>query len=255
MKYEDTLEEVTRVKREISIKTAGIVLYLTISGSHLYGFSGPDSDIDYRGCYLTDTNTVLGMHRIREVMKFKPDTELYELYKEIYGLLKGNCNVYEHLNAKPIYSTAESMTLKSLANRAMGKKGIYGSYKGLATNNHKKFILGGKASPKKYLYVVRGLMAGAHALITGTIEPNLIKLNSIHKYDIIDELIKAKTEGFENGNMPGYINIDELETTIEVLYAIIDEAYEESSLPDEPSDDIKDEINSFVIRTRKDFLG
>jgi uncharacterized protein len=40
-----------------------VPMNITISGSHLYGFSSPDSDIDFRGAYLCDTMHLLGINK------------------------------------------------------------------------------------------------------------------------------------------------------------------------------------------------
>lgn len=37
------------------------LLFATISGSHLYGFSSPDSDYDLRGVHLLTVNEVVGL--------------------------------------------------------------------------------------------------------------------------------------------------------------------------------------------------
>lgn len=253
MSFEDVLEIVSRVKRELSKRVAGKLLYLSVSGSHLYGFTSKDSDVDYRGCYLVDTNILLGLSRPKDVINLNPDIVLFEIDKELGLALKGNCNVLEHINAKPVYSTPEYLKMKRLVNNAIGKKGLYNSYKGMATFNYKKFILGGKANPKKYLYVFRGLMAGIYVLQTGQIEANLETLNRYFKIPIIKELITAKRNGFEKGEMPKNLDTGVLEERIQELYERIDKAYEKSKMPEKPSYEEIADVNSFLIELRRDF--
>ena len=176
---------ISAIKRTVSVEQAGYVLYATLSGSHLYGFASEDSDYDYRGCYAMDPHHLLGLHRKRDVIEIKEpaDIVLFEAKKEIRLALKGNCNVLEHINAIPVYSTPEFLQMRTLLNECWGRNGVYKSYRGMATFNYKKFIsreggvLRKTASPKKYLYVLRGLMAGIHALTHETIEPNIQVLN------------------------------------------------------------------------------
>jgi len=52
---EDQIKTIARVKQKVDETQNGEVIYITISGSDLYGFSSKDSDVDYRGTYLTGT--------------------------------------------------------------------------------------------------------------------------------------------------------------------------------------------------------
>ena len=166
------------LKQEVHSKYNGKIIYLMISGSDLFGFRSPDSDTDYRGCFQVKTNMLLGTKIPRSVIELKTlkkgmthadvdkhdiyesDTVLDELGKEVNLLLDGNCNHYEHLFAEPLVTSPERLELQVLFHENMNLLGIYRSYRGMADQNYKKFILGGKHTVKKYLYVLRGLMAG-----------------------------------------------------------------------------------------------
>jgi hypothetical protein len=53
----DHIEYLGELKRQVADES-GKILYLMISGSHLFGFESEDSDTDYRGCYQVVTNKI-----------------------------------------------------------------------------------------------------------------------------------------------------------------------------------------------------
>ena len=208
--------------------------------------------MDYRGAFLADPNLCLGLRNIKDVYEQKPDIVLFEMQKEIGLALKSNCNVLEHINSKPIYRTPEYLDMKRLVNNAMHKKGVYNSYRGMATFNFKKFILGGKANVKKYLYVFRSLMAGTYALQTGRIEPNINKLNARFKIKEVKELVRLK----KSGELTEVVDIDTgvLDEKIGELFVKIDEAYVKTKIPEKTSEEDFKALNSFLIQTRKEMI-
>ena len=101
---------VNQIKHLVTTEYHGKLLNLCISGSHLYGFESEDSDIDYRGCFVLDTNSLLGMSTPRDYVERtfgENDVVLNELKKELGLLDKGNCNILEHLYAKQLYTSDE----------------------------------------------------------------------------------------------------------------------------------------------------
>ena len=252
---EEQIKTIASIKKKIDETQNGELIYLTISGSDLYGFSSKDSDVDYRGTYLTGTENFLGLHSRRDVIEMKPDIVLFELGKELNLALKGNCNVLEHINATPIYRTAEYLDMKQMVNNAFPKNGLYNSYKGMAMFNYKKFIMKGRKTYKKYLYVFRGLMAGTYALQTGRIESNTETLNRYFKIPEIKTLIKAKRDGFENEEVTSIIEDGSLDALIPALFDRMDKAYVKSKIPEKVDPQLWDEINSWLIELRTEKIG
>jgi predicted nucleotidyltransferase len=225
-----------------------------ISGAHLYGFPSKDSDVDFRGCFIADTNYLLSLNKPKDtISSLYPDYQIFELEKEIKLSLKGNFNVLEHIFTKPIYTTPEHKHLLGLVYNALAKKGIYESYKGMVIFNYKKFILGGKQTYKKYLYVFRGLLAGRYFLETSMIQPNLEKLNSAYKFPEIKRLINAKKNRDEKSIVYD-INSGKLDELIQYCIEKIDEAYIKCSLTELPDKKAVKDLNSFLIKMRKDLL-
>lgn len=251
------LEVISRIKEKIANNGGGRLIYLTISGSHLYGFPSRNSDIDYRGCYQADTNQFLGLRQPKDVIDIKVEDNdicLFEIKKEIGLSLNSNCNVLEHINSNPILSTAEFLRMKQLINNAYGKNGLYNSYKGMATFNYKKFCLQGRNTVKKYLYVFRGLMAGTYALQTGQIQPNITKLNSYFKIPVVDELVHLKQGNEEEMPLPPDLDTGIIENEINNLFRKIDEAYNRSKIPDNPDPLDIQHLDEFLRATRKEMM-
>jgi len=255
MPLEDQIKVIAKIKDKIDRDKNGTLIYLTISGSHLYGFASNDSDVDYRGTYLTGTEGLLGLNKKRDVIEMKPDIVLFEMLKELHLALKGNCNVLEHINAEPIYRTAEFLEMKQMINNAFPKRGVYNSYRGMAMFNYKKFIMKGRKTHKKYLYVMRGLMAGIYVLQTGRIEPNIETLNKYFKIPEVKALIKAKREGFENDDITDIIENGSIDAIIPPLFDRMDKAYTKSKIPDRVDPDLWDEVNSWLINLRTEKIG
>jgi len=252
---EEQIRTIAQVKDKIDRDKNGTLIYLTISGSDLYGFPSKDSDVDYRGTYLTGTEGLLGLNKKRDVIEMKPDIVLFELSKELHLALKGNCNVLEHINAEPVYRTSDFLDMKQMINNAFPKKGLYDSYRGMAMFNYKKFIMRGRKTYKKYLYVLRGLMAGTYALQTGRIESNTETLNKYFKIPEVKTLIKSKREGFENDTVTSMIEDGSLDSIIPPLFERMDKAYTKSKIPDKVDPDLWNEINSWLINLRKEKIG
>src|SRR5712664_3814411 len=78
------------------------LLFVTLSGSHLYGFSSPDSDVDLRGVHILPVREVVGLHKGKETIDFirtQDDLEMdlvtHDVRKFFKLLLGKNGNVLE----------------------------------------------------------------------------------------------------------------------------------------------------------------
>jgi len=253
---QERVKTVERVKEKIREEHRGEVIYLTISGSHLYGVPSKDSDIDYRGAFITGTENLLGLFRKNDVISLKPDIVVFEVAKELSLAVKGNCNVLEHIFSEPIYATSDYLEMRSIMANSLPRNGLYESYRGMAYHNYHKFIESGRnRSVKKYLYVVRGLMAGIYVLETGRVEPSLFKLNSYFGYPVVDVLREAKTSGVLSNEASKLIEKGCVDETITILFDRIDDAYSESSLQDEVDENTVDRLNEWLVNLRKRLIG
>lgn len=252
MKIQDEIKLISKLKDRAS-KCNGKLLNAYISGSHLYGWSSKDSDVDIRGCFILKKEEFLGLTKPKEVIEIKTkdnqDIVLFEIKKLISLAIKGNCNILEELNAPQFYKKADFVKLKQLINNAFGKRGVYNSYRGLAEFNYKRFILQGRNTVKKYLYVFRGLMAGIYCLQTGLIKPNIEELNKHFKIKEVTKLLDIKRKGLENEPLKD-LEEGKLDLIIKDLFDKIDEAYLKCKMPEEPTDEEIKEVEKFLIKLR-----
>lgn len=262
MSLQDHINDVSMIKKIVG-EHSGKLLNVTVSGAHLYGFESEDSDIDYRGTWLIDTNKLLGMHTpvdhiTREIGI--NDIVLFELKKEINLLYKGNCNVLEHIFAKQLYTSDEYYELKKLVGLNLNMNGLYNSYRGMAWENYNKFCRAGKHTVKKFLYVFRAQLAGVHCMNTRQIEPNInVLLESQYAFDtsLIKELVQLKKNGTEKALLEDEIG-SRCHSLVTALFTEMDSVYEKVK----PSERLERDLNSqrekyfdrFLKKIRKNYI-
>ena len=77
------------------------LIFLTFGGSHAYGTSTPDSDVDIRGCVFNSKAELLGMSSFEQVVETNTDTTIYSFNKLVSLLINTNPNTIEMLGCKP----------------------------------------------------------------------------------------------------------------------------------------------------------
>jgi len=82
MKLEDQIRIIAKVKNELGKRSARLV-NLMISGSHLYGFTSKDSDIDIPGIFLYNTNKLMGLSIPKDTIELKIGNRLLKFLKKI----------------------------------------------------------------------------------------------------------------------------------------------------------------------------
>lgn len=254
MEIKKEIQMVSTLKDKVHSR-GGKLFNAYVSGSNLYGWNSKDSDLDIRGCFILNKKQFFGLKNPHDVIEIKTedkldDIVLFEIKKVIMLALKGNCNILEEINAPQFYKQADFLKLKQLVNNAFGKNGIYHSYRGLAEHNYKKFILQGKNTVKKYLYVFRGLMAGIYCLSTGVIQSDLGKLNDYFKVKEVGKLLEIKKKGLENEPLKE-LNSGELDIKIKELFDKLDEAYIKSKIPEKPSEEDVESLEKWLIKLRE----
>lgn len=243
---------------------SGKLVNVAISGAHLYGFESKDSDIDYRGSYIIDTNELIGTNTPKdfiELMSGNLDVVLFELKKEIELLNKGNCNVLEHLFAKQLFTSDEYFVIKKIIELNLNLAGIYHSYRGMAWENYKKYCLKGRHTIKKFLYVFRGILAGIYAMEHRKIEPNIVTLLNEQKtsyyYEPIMELIKLKKAGNEKDYLPESM-LPKYHKLVETMLGTIDAIYEQvkpaEKLREELDHERSKDLNKCLRKLRKNYM-
>lgn len=80
------------------LREKGWIIYEVISGSHAYGTSTPESDVDHRGVFQMPTTEMLGTTYYPQIGDEKQDSVFYEIGRFLELLSNGNPNVLELLN-------------------------------------------------------------------------------------------------------------------------------------------------------------
>lgn len=252
MTLRDLIPVLGQIKDNIH-REGGYLTNLYISGSDLYGWRSEDSDVDLRGIFFLDKRRLLGLKRPKDVIEINGiedhDITIYEIKKVANLLIKGNCNFWEEFNATQTYQTATYKQFKELLGDSWGKAGIYNSYRGTAYQNYKKFIMNGRNTMKKYLYVFRALMAGTYALSHGEIQPNSEILAKYYREKDVLKLIKLKRKGLENEPIHT-LEDGSLDTLIDKWFNKIDDAYINSAIPENMSQDDIQRVENFIIEKR-----
>src|SRR5437773_4847886 len=88
------------------------LLFVTISGAHLYGFPSPDSDYDLRGIHVLPVRDIIGLFPPRETIEnsgvrdgLEIDLVTHDIRKFFTLLMKKNGYVLEQLYSPLIVHT------------------------------------------------------------------------------------------------------------------------------------------------------
>lgn len=228
------------------------LLFVTVSGAHLYGFPSPDSDYDVRGVHILPLSEVLGLRASRETIEHSAiqegieiDLVTHDVFKFFRLLLKKNGYVLEQLYSPLVlYTTSEHDALKEIATSLITRQHGH-HYLGFARTQWKLFSK--ELHVKALLYVYRVLLTGIHLMRTGEVEANLVRLNTRFKLPYIDELVARKVQGTEKGQIAD-INLASHEREYERLMHELENAMRRSELPDAPSD--SQPLNDLLVRLR-----
>lgn len=230
------------------------LLFVTVSGAHLYGFESADSDYDLRGSHITPVRQLVGLDapdETHEVMdksgRLDIDLVTHDVRKFFSLLLKNNGYVLEQVcSPLVVHYTTEFEELRALVPRCITKNHKH-HFLRFGMNQWDLVVKGGKPTVKGLLYTYRVLLAGIRLLNTGTVESNLRRLNEEFHLSYVDELIAAKTVGREKDELTGH-SLESHEIEFQRLCAMLEAARERSPLPDLPS--CRAELNDLLIRIR-----
>lgn len=245
-----------RVKDEVAAQPYPLV-FVTISGAHLYGFPSPDSDYDLRGVHILPAKEVVGLttgpetiEKMKIVSGLEIDLVTHDLKKFCSLLLKKNGYVLEQLYS-PLVVTSGPIhdRLKELGRECITRNHAY-HYFGFAATQWQLFNKENPHRVKPLLYVFRVLLSGLHLMRTGEVEANLVKLNeTVFKLPYLDELVGRKLAGAEKATL-GEADLPFYQQEYERLRVELEEAFQTSSLPQAPSSATKAALNELVIGTR-----
>lgn len=230
------------------------LLFMTISGAHLYGFPSPDSDYDLRGTHILPVPEVVGLYPARETIEVSEvrdelqiDLVTHDIKKFFSLLLKKNGYVLEQLYSPlVVHTTPEHEELKAMAKGCITRHHSH-HYFGFAQTQWQLFNKELPHRVKPLLYVYRVLLTGIHLIRTGVVEANLVNLNEEFKLPYIPELISRKLAGVEKSVLED-ADMAFHQREYDRLRGELEEAYQASSLPEAPS--AKAALNDLLVRLR-----
>ncbi len=235
------------------------LLFLTISGAHLYGFPSPDSDYDLRGAHVLPAAEVLGLKTGRETietcqMRDGLEIELvtHDVLKFFGLVLRKNGYVLEQLfSPLVVLTTPEHEELRRIARQCITRHHAH-HYLGFAANQWKLFRKETPPRVKPLLYVYRVLLTGIHLMRTGEVEANLVRLNDHFGLPFLADLIARKVAGPEQAAL-SEADIPFHHGEYERLTHLLEEAYEATLLPSEPAG--REALHDLLVRLRLRSLG
>lgn len=150
---------------QIECEHAVTVLFACESGSRGWGFASPDSDYDVRFIYAHRLDWYLRVSPQRDVIE-QPvgavfDVNGWELRKALGLLKKGNATLVEWLDSPVVYQADAQFLCEmsaAIAQVHQPERAHY-HYINMARNNDRAYLHGDSVRLKKYLYVLRPLLA------------------------------------------------------------------------------------------------
>ena len=178
------LEELQKIEQMHNVK----IIMAIESGSRAWGFASPDSDYDVRFIYVRKKEDYLKLEGMRDVIEWKLDEVLdingWDIRKALQLLHKSNPTIFEWCASPIVYlSTTDFDVLKkAMPGYFSEKKALY-HYWHMAQTNYREYLKGEEVRIKKYLYVLRPLLAAQWILDKKVAPPMLF-----------DELVDAELD-------------------------------------------------------------
>ena len=230
------------------------LVFVTISGAHLYGFPSPDSDYDLRGVHVLPVREVVRLDPGRETIEssgvrggLEIDLVTHDVKKFFGLLLRKNGYVLEQLYSPLVVrATPEHEELKSIARGCVTRHHVH-HYLGFAETQWKLFEKESPRRVKPLLYVYRVLLTGIHLMRTGEVEANLVTLNEEFRLPYMPELVARKTGGAEQSVLDDG-DFEHHRAEYGRLRGVLEEASRAGALPEAPS--ARDALDDLLVRLR-----
>lgn len=239
------------------------LLFVTVSGAHLYGFPSRDSDYDLRGVHILPQKNLLGLRPGPETldkMEIKDGREIdlvtHDTGKFCRLMLGRNGYVLEQLlSPLVVHSLPEHEELKEISKLCL--TAAHGRhYLGFARNQWELFKKETPPRIKPLLYVYRVLLTGVHLMETGEIEANLLHLNEIYKLPQLGDLLDIKINGTEKTSAPEILDQKAMEfhqKEFDRLTNLLEDSMNRTRLP--AGHEAENRMNDFLIDLRLKYGG
>jgi predicted nucleotidyltransferase len=157
---EQIVLELRRIEDEKNVR----ILYACESGSRAWGFASADSDYDVRFLYLHPVEWYLGIGKKRDVIEWEVgnlDISGWELRKALGLLRKSNPPLLEWLQSAIVYWSMPKLVirLRGMMQDCYSPVAGFYHYFHMAKGNYRQYLEGETVWLKKYLYVLRPILA------------------------------------------------------------------------------------------------
>lgn len=207
------------------------VLYACESGSRAWGFASRDSDYDVRFLYVHAPDWYLSIDDRRDVIEEPISDDLdvsgWELRKALRLLRKSNPPLLEWLKSPVVYAQDEAFVaeFRELAAGYYSPERCFKHYLHIACGNARDYLKGETVCLKKYLYVLRPMLAcqwieqgmGEPPMLFDELVAGLVRDSRV--LAAIDRLLEIKRSGDELDRAP---HIEELTRFITAELARLD---------------------------------
>ena len=195
------------------------VLFACESGSRGWGFASPDSDYDVRFLYVHRLPWYLAVQGGRDVIEQPISGELdvggWELRKALQLLRDSNPTLLEWLRSPIVYRQDDAWTarFRTLAEEGFSRVRGYHHYVSMARKNLREHLYHDVVRYKKYLYVLRPLLAARWIRERGGVPPmrfaELVAATSLDPALVaeIDALLEVKMRAGEASTSPRWVGL------------------------------------------------
>ncbi|MEU4804868.1 nucleotidyltransferase domain-containing protein [Actinosynnema sp. NPDC023587] len=230
------------------------LVFVAVSGAHLYGFPSRDSDVDLRGAHVLPADEVLGLDPGPETLGrmwtregVELDLVTHDVLKFCKLLLRPNGDVLEQVTSPLVLRTTEAhRRLRELVSSCVTTHHAH-HYQGFARNQWRLFERTDELKP--LLYTFRVLLTGIHLMRTGEVQANLPALLATHEAPAyLADLVEAKVAA-EHGRLPATPARSRLRADVVKWQAILDEARCASRLPTAPT--ARAALNTLLLDLRR----
>jgi uncharacterized protein len=204
-------EIIQRALQNIAEQEHVRILYACESGSRAWGLASHDSDYDVRFLYVRPQSAYLRLDLPRDVIE-RPivddlDINGWDIFKALRLLRKSNPPLLEWLLSPIVYqeNSPAIAELRTIAHRFTSPAILYYHYSRMAARNYHEYIQREEVILKKYLYVLRPLMAllfleQRHTLPPTSFVETLAQTEFAPEVNVrIQDLIARKQAGDELG--------------------------------------------------------
>lgn len=215
--HQKICEQLFQIEQEHEV----YILYAVESGSRAWGFASRDSDYDVRFIYVHKLDWYLSLREQRDVIECPISNDLdisgWDLRKALSLFSKSNPPLLEWLGSPVTYKDSRGLAgkLRDMLSGSFSSQRCMYHYLHMASGNYREYLKGEVVRLKKYLYVLRPILACLWIERHGTMPPTeFSKLVTdaclpVSLNTAIDQLLARKMSGDELDSAPRIPELNE----------------------------------------------